>query len=331
MKKIILIGLSAFGIASAQNAVPPSTFIPGQQAPGGPATQPGQPFPGGPAAQPGQPFPGGPATQPGQPFPGGPAAQPLTAQEHGHMEVHGVIESTSPQKVIVKNETGALNEFAVDDYSEVILPPINYLELDQEDHRELTGARVHIGVGIRPNGRKAIDHIHVHMEDDHGPEHDEHAGVPHASAPGGIPHTAAPGAPIHQTAPGGIPHTAAPGAPIHQTGHEADLPGEEIFGVIERADSGKIIIKTEAGTLAELSADDYSEIMFPPEKYLDLDREDHQRMIGQRVNLAIGSRPNGQNAVDHIDILPEDHDEPHHDGPDHAIDPATGNAPLPPR
>ncbi|MDA8991791.1 hypothetical protein N9H45_09710, partial [Opitutales bacterium] len=110
-----------------------------------------------------------------------------------------------------------------------------------------------------------------------------------------------------------------------------DLPGEEIFGVIERADSGKIIIKTEAGTLAELSADDYSEIMFPPEKYLDLDREDHQRMIGQRVNLAIGSRPNGQNAVDHIDILPEDHDEPHHDGPDHAIDPATGNAPLPPR
>jgi hypothetical protein len=273
------------------------------------------------------------------------------------MEVHGVIESASAQKIIVKNETGSLSEFAVDDYSEVVLPPLNYLELDQEDHRELTGTRVHVGLGTRPNGRKAIDHIHVHMEDDHGPEHEAHAGIPHTAAPGGIPHTAAPGAPIHQTTPGGIPHTAAPGAPIHQSapggiphtaapgapihqsapgasfhqpGHEADAPGEEIFGVIERADSDKIIIKTEAGTLAELSADDYSEIMFPPEKYMDLDQEDHQRMIGQKVNLAIGSRPNGQNAVDHIDILPEGHDEPNHDGP-HAIDPSTGNAPLPPR
>ena len=434
MKKIILIGLSAFGIASAQNAVPPSTFIPGQQAPGAPAAQPGQ-FPGAaPAAQPGQ-FPGtAPAAQPGQ-FPG---AAPAADHGSDHMQVHGVVEAASPQKIIVKNETGTLNEFAVDDYSEVILPPIKFIELDQEDHRELTGARVHIGVGVRPNGIKTIDHIHVHMDDDHGPDHDQHAeaphhqpgpagaphasapgapihqpgpaGAPHASAPGaphhqpgpaGVPHASAPGAPIHQPGPAGVPHASAPGAPIpqpgpagvpyasapgapipqpgpagvpyasapgapipqpgpagvpyasapgapipqpgpadvpptgaphHPGGHETppqgDTAGESLFGTIERADAGKIIIKTEEGSLAELSADDYSEIMFPPEKYLDLDADDHQRMIGQRVNLAIGSRPNGQNAVDHIDILLEDHDEPHHDGPQ-AIDPNTGNAPLP--
>ena len=285
---------------------------------------------------------------------------------------------------MLKNETGTLNEFAVDDYSEVILPPIKFIELDQEDHRELTGAKVHIGVGVRPNGIKTIDHIHVHMDDDHGPDHDQHAeaphhqpgpaGAPHASAPGaphhqpgpaGVPHASAPGAPIHQPGPAGVPHASAPGAPIpqpgpagvphasapgaphhqpgpagvpptgaphHPGGHETppqgDTAGESLFGTIERADAGKIIIKTEEGSLAELSADDYSEIMFPPEKYLDLDADDHQRMIGQRVNLAIGSRPNGQNAVDHIDILLEDHDEPHHDGPQ-AIDPNTGNAPLP--
>ena len=386
MKKIILIGLSAFGIASAQNAVPPSTFIPGQQVPGAPAAQPGQ-FPGtAPAAQPGQ-------------FPG---AAPAADHGSDHMQVHGVVEAASPQKIIVKNETGTLNEFAVDDYSEVILPPIKFIELDQEDHRELTGAKVHIGVGVRPNGIKTIDHIHVHMDDDHGPDHDQHAeaphhqpgpaGVPHASAPGaphhqpgpaGVPHASAPGAPIHQPGPAGVPHASAPGAPIpqpgpagvphasapgaphhqpgpagvphasapgaphhqpgpagvpptgaphHPGGHETppqgDTAGESLFGTIERADAGKVIIKTEEGSLAELSADDYSEIMFPPEKYLDLDADDHQRMIGQRVNLAIGSRPNGQNAVDHIDILLEDHDEPHHDGPQ-AIDPNTGNAPLP--
>ena len=344
MKKIILIGLSAFGIASAQNAVPPSTFIPGQQVPGAPAAQPGQ-FPGAaPAAQPGQ-FPGtAPAAQPGQ-FPG---AAPAADHGSDHMQVHGVVEAASPQKIIVKNETGTLNEFAVDDYSEVILPPIKFIELDQEDHRELTGAKVHIGVGVRPNGIKTIDHIHVHMDDDHGPEHDQHAEAPHHQpGPAGVPHASAPGAPIPQPGPAGVPHASAPGAPHHQPGpagvpptgaphhpggHETppqgDTAGESLFGTIERADAGKIIIKTEEGSLAELSADDYSEIMFPPEKYLDLDADDHQRMIGQRVNLAIGSRPNGQNAVDHIDILLEDHDEPHHDGPQ-AIDPNTGNAPLP--
>ena len=314
MKKIILIGLSAFGIASAQNAVPPSTFIPGQQVPGAPAAQPGQ-FPGAaPAAQPGQ-YPG---TAP--------------AADHGsdHMQVHGVVEAASPQKIIVKNETGTLNEFAVDDYSEVILPPIKFIELDQEDHRELTGARVHIGVGVRPNGIKTIDHIHVHMDDDHGPDHNQHAEAPHHQpGPAGAPHASAPGAPHPQPGPAGVPPTGAPHHPGgHETPPQGDTAGESLFGTIERADAGKIIIKTEEGSLAELSADDYSEIMFPPEKYLDLDADDHQRMIGQRVNLAIGSRPNGQNAVDHIDILLEDHDEPHHDGPQ-AIDPNTGNAPLP--
>ena len=278
MKKILLPCLLSFGIASAQNTPPP-----------------GQPFPGGQPA-------------PGQPFPGGqPSEEPAD-----HISVHGIVKSASPQKISVESESGTV-EFAVDDYSEVILPPINFAELDQEDHKELKGAHVHIGLGTRPDGRKAIDHIHVDQDNDHE---------------GHPPYAAAPGVPHHQPGPGGVPHTAAPGVPHHQPGHEGG-PEAGLFGVIEQVAAGKIIVKTMQGSISELNIDDKSEIVFPPEKYLDLDAEDFQRMIGQKVHLAVGSRPNGQKAIDHIDVLLGEHDEPHHEGGHPPV--PNGNAPFPQR
>ena len=83
------------------------------------------------------------------------------------------------------------------------------------------------------------------------------------------------------------------------------------------------------GSISELNIDDKSEIVFPPEKYLDLDAEDFQRMIGQKVHLAVGSRPNGQKAIDHIDVLLGEHDEPHHEGGHPPV--PNGNAPFPQR
>ena len=314
MKKILLPCLLSFGIASAQNTPPPD-----------------QPFPGGQLA-------------PAQPFSDG---QPSEGPSD-HISVHGIVKSASPQKISVENESGTV-EFAVDDYSEVILPPMNFAELDQEDHKELNGARVHIGLGTRPDGRKAIDHIHVDQGNDHE-GHPPHAaapgvphhqpgpgGVPHTAAPGvphhqpgpgGVPHSAAPGVPHQQPGPGGVPHTAAPGVPHHQPGHEGG-PEAGLFGVIEQVAAGKIIVKTMQGSISELNIDDKSEIVFPPEKYLDLDAGDFQRMIGQKVHLAVGSRPNGQKAIDHIDVLLGEHDEPQHEGGHPPV--PNGNAPFPQR
>ena len=93
--------------------------------------------------------------------------------------------------------------------------------------------------------------------------------------------------------------------------------------------AGKIIVKTMQGSISELNIDDKSEIVFPPEKYLDLDAEDFQRMIGQKVHLAVGSRPNGQKAIDHIDVLLGEHDEPQHEGGHPPV--PNGNAPFPQR
>ena len=69
-------------------------------------------------------------------------------------------------------------------------------------------------------------------------------------------------------------------------------------------------------------------LCFLLKKYLDLDAEDFQRMIGQKVHLAVGSRPNGQKAI-HIDVLLGEHDEPQHEGGHPPV--PNGNAPFPQR